>query len=119
MFWAVFGGGAVVPGGAAPAFVSPAPCCAPWLLLVGPDTPSGPPGAAAVSGPFAGPLFTPPPALLIGPPGPTEGAVDCCCGLPCASELVTVVLDTWRDPDERRPDEEPAIGFRNKEISIC
>lgn len=43
-------------------------------------------------------------ALLIGkPPGIP------CCWFCCASDDVTVVLDTCRDPDDRRPLEEPTI----------
>lgn len=39
-----------------------------------------------------------------GPPGPAGPAP---CWAACASEDVTVVLDTCRDPDDRRPLDEP------------
>lgn len=90
----------------------------PPLLL--PPTFASPPLAPGGSGPLLPPALPPlplltltaplllalPPPTLLPLPGPTCGVF---AGLDCTSELVTVVLETWREPEERRPDDEPAV----------
>lgn len=51
-----------------------------------------------------------PETSIFSPPAP---ACECCW----ASDDVTVVLDTCRDPDERRPLDEPAINVKIKPIN--
>lgn len=107
------GGGAAVPAGAVCALLRPEGGWPGALPPCGPLTgPSGPVGCDG-KGPGAAALLTP--TLFTGPPGPTGGAV--AFGLAWTSELVTVVLETWREPEERRPDEEPA-GLEKKNMKL-
>lgn len=65
---------------------------------------------APPTGPPSGPP-APPAALPAAKPAATAAA--CTEFEPPTSLLVTVVLDTWREPDERRLEEEPATRIEN------
>lgn len=82
------------------------------VVLLPPPTPP-PPTLADVGMPSmeSGPLLTPPPPTPPPLPMLTGGSPPTDCWDCCASVEVTVVLDTWREPEERRPLDDPNMRW--------
>lgn len=102
--------------------VDPVPPAPPLVPVPDVGTDELSPSAVVVNGPEPGPDpgGLPPfggwfvgAAIFMPGPGPID------CWFDCASELVTVVLDTCRDPDDLLPDDDPKIKmvFNYKTVS--